>query len=100
MVSIQKVSLQLQEYDQPGPSDRIANHVLKTLEAHGRDILHPCVKKDGQGEISRSANGTIQTFIEQTENVYVVKFQCLINYTLSSGEFANSIFTNRAALGA
>jgi len=29
-----------------------------------------------------------------TENICVVKFQCLINYTLTSGKFANLIFKN------
>ena len=49
---------------------------------------------------SRSTNGNIRPFIEQTENVYIVKFQCLINYALTSGKFANSIFKNWEAVGA
>ena len=42
----------------------------------------------------------MDTIIEKTENVYVQKFQRLINSTLFSGEFSKSLTSEWEAVGA
>ena len=49
---------------------------------------------------SRSASDNIRTIIEETESVYVQKFQRSINGTLFSGEFSKSLTSEREAVGA
>ena len=49
---------------------------------------------------SRSANDSIGTIIEKTENVYVVKFQHLISGTMASGKIAKSVSKKGAAASA
>ena len=46
---------------------------------------------------SRTADGSIRTIIEETESVYVRKFQRLINGTIASGVFARPSTTKSAA---
>ena len=61
--------------------------VLRWSETH--QVYHSC-----------SASDNIRTIIEKTESVYIQKFQCSINGTLSSGEFSKSLTSERDAVGA